>query len=65
LRRLTSFVDVQWEGTVDGHSFYFRERHGAWYIELVLAPNARFANRVVGLQDDGALFHCPLCGTRM
>ncbi|MGK2879635.1 MAG: hypothetical protein ACSLE6_02170 [Mycobacterium sp.] len=27
-------VPEQWEGRVDGHSFYFRERGGAWDIEL-------------------------------
>ncbi|AKS31677.1 hypothetical protein AFA91_07070 [Mycolicibacterium goodii] len=26
----------QWEGEVDGHSFYFRERGGDWVIELDL-----------------------------
>lgn len=29
-------VPEQWEGQVDGHSFYFRERGGDWDIELHL-----------------------------
>ena len=33
-RRTTSIAPEQWEGSVDGHSFYFRERHGFWRIEL-------------------------------
>ncbi|KXP03899.1 hypothetical protein AXK60_19265 [Tsukamurella pseudospumae] len=40
-----------WEGRIDGHSFYFRERHGDWRIELDLAPNGTFAERVVGTED--------------
>lgn len=28
----------QWDGEVNGHSFYFRERHGEWRIELDLRP---------------------------
>jgi hypothetical protein len=32
----------QWRGTVDGHSFYFRERHDHWRIELDLRPTGRF-----------------------
>lgn len=33
----------QWRGSVDGHSFYFRERGDHWRIELDLAPTGRFA----------------------
>lgn len=29
-------VPEQWEGVVDGHHFYFRERGGEWHIELDL-----------------------------
>lgn len=29
-------VPEQWEGQIDGHSFYFRERGGSWNIELDL-----------------------------
>ena len=32
----------QWRGTVDGHSFFFRERHDHWRIELDMAPSGRF-----------------------
>jgi hypothetical protein len=38
-------------GTVDGHSFYFRERHGTWRIELDLEPSGQFAERVVDVRD--------------
>lgn len=31
----------QWWGTVDGRSFYFRERHDEWRIELDLRPSGR------------------------
>lgn len=33
----------QWEGSVDGHMFYFRERHDQWRIELDLRPNGHFS----------------------
>ena len=36
----------QWRGTVDGHSFYFRERHDEWCIELDLRPSGRFVRTV-------------------
>ncbi len=49
-----------WEGVVDGHSFYFRERHGQWHIEIDLEPNGRFANRVVGTSADGELVTEPV-----
>lgn len=32
----------QWRGSVDGHSFYFRERHDHWRIELDLQPTGQF-----------------------
>ena len=35
----------QWKGAVDGHSFYFRERHDHWRIELDLRPTGRFGRR--------------------
>ena len=31
-----------WRGEVDGHSFYFRERHDEWCVELDLRPSGRF-----------------------
>lgn len=40
-------------GLVDGHAFYFRERHGFWQIELDLQPSGHFANRLVEVGDDG------------
>lgn len=36
------FAPEQWQGYVDGRSFYFRERHGHWRIELDLVPNGHF-----------------------
>jgi len=48
----TSMCPEQWEGTVDGHSFYFRERHGTWRIEIDLEPSGHFANRVVEFKED-------------
>lgn len=36
------FAPEQWRGTVDGHTFYFRERHDQWRIELDLRPTGRF-----------------------
>lgn len=42
----------QWNGEVDGHSFYFRERHGDWRIEVDLRPSGRF-HRVAN-DDDGS-----------
>ncbi|CCG03604.1 hypothetical protein [Blastococcus saxobsidens] len=52
-QRTTSYAPEQWEGTVDGHSFYFRERHGEWRIELDLQPSGRFAERVAGVDERG------------
>ena len=44
----------QWTGEVDGHSFYFRERHAEWRIELDLRPSGRFIRTVAGTDNDGA-----------
>jgi hypothetical protein len=49
----------QWSGEVDGHSFYFRERHGDWRIELDLRPSGWFVNAVSGLGEDGKLRTIP------
>jgi len=49
----TSMALEQWEGTVDGHPFYFRERHDQWHLEIDLEPTGRFANRIVGTNSDG------------
>jgi len=46
-----------WRGDVDGHSFYFRERHDEWSIELDLRPSGRFVRTVAGTDEDGAI-HC-------
>lgn len=42
----------QWRGTVDGHSFYFRERHDHWRIELDLTPSGRFVELWTGADVD-------------
>jgi hypothetical protein len=44
----------QWTGEVDGHSFYFRERHAEWRIEIDLLPSGRFIRTVAGIDNDGA-----------
>lgn len=36
------FAPEPWRGSVDGHTFYFRERHDQWRIELDLRPTGRF-----------------------
>lgn len=38
---------------MDGHSFYFRERHDEWRIELDLRPSGRFVDMLDGAGDDG------------
>ncbi|WP_084027664.1 hypothetical protein [Mycobacterium avium] len=47
----------QWDGAVDGHSFYFRERHGEWRIELDLRPSGRFARTIAGTDTDGTIHY--------
>jgi hypothetical protein len=47
----------QWTGEVDGHSFYFRERHAELRIELDLRPTGRFVRTVAGTDNDGATRH--------
>lgn len=47
----------QWEGTVEGHTFYFRERHDDWRIEVDLRPSGRFYRTWTGqgdLDDDAS-----------
>lgn len=46
-------VPEQWDGEVDGHSFYFRERHGEWRIELDVRPTGRFVRTLAGTNSDG------------
>src|SRR5579862_6472213 len=53
--RITLVAPEQWEGAVDGHSFYFRERHGRWQIELDLRDTGHIAHRLVGRGEDGQL----------
>ncbi|BBZ50339.1 hypothetical protein H7H82_13915 [Mycobacterium heidelbergense] len=43
----------QWRGTVDGHSFYFRERGGDWDLEIDLRPTGQSMRIVDGQNDDG------------
>lgn len=53
--RTTLAAPEQWEGSVDGHSFYFRERGGSWRIELDLTESGRFAEGLARVDDDGSL----------
>lgn len=41
-------VPEQWMGSIDGHTFYFRERHEQWTIELDLRPTGRVSKVWVG-----------------
>ncbi|HVB04969.1 MAG TPA: hypothetical protein VNF07_01810 [Acidimicrobiales bacterium] len=50
---VSRFAPEQWRGTIDGHTFYFRERHGDWSIELDLQPTGSFAERIVGTDESG------------
>jgi len=45
----------EWRGEIDGHSFYFRERHDEWRIELDLRPSGRFVRTIAGTDNDGAI----------
>ena len=47
----------QWRGDVDGHSFYFRERHDEWDIELDLRPTGRFVRAIAGTDNDGTIHY--------
>lgn len=59
-QRTSSFAPEQWEGSVDGHSFYFRERGGWWRIELDLEPTGNFAQRLAEVREDGELVTEPV-----
>jgi len=48
-----SWAPEQWRGTVDGHSFYFRERDGDWDLEVDLRPTGESMRVVDGHNDDG------------
>jgi hypothetical protein len=52
-RRTSSYAPEQREGTVDGRTFYFRERGGSWRIELDMAPSGRYAQRLLRVGEDG------------
>jgi hypothetical protein len=54
-RRTSSYAPEQWEGTVDGRTFYFRERGGLWRIELDMVPSGMHAQRLTQVGEDGAL----------
>ncbi len=47
-RRISSYAPEQWEGTVDGRTFYFRERGGSWRIELDMVPSGKYASACSG-----------------
>lgn len=59
-RRTSSYAPEQWEGTVDGHTFYFRERGGLWRIELDMVPSGRYAQRLVRVGEDGTFVTEPV-----
>jgi len=44
----------QWRGEIDGHSYYFRERHDEWRIELDVRPSGHYVRTVADIDDDGA-----------
>ncbi|HEY5878974.1 MAG TPA: hypothetical protein VIU11_08690 [Nakamurella sp.] len=59
--RRTCFAAPEvWEGEIDGCSFFFRERHGEWRIEIRLARNGRFVDRLAGVGPDGDLVTEPV-----
>ncbi len=45
----------QWGGSVDGHRFYFRERHGEWRLELDIRPSGRFVTLDRGYDSGGTV----------
>ena len=59
-RRTSWLAPEQWEGRVDGRSFYFRERGGRWRIEVGLAESGRFARRLLGTDDAGGMVTEPV-----
>jgi hypothetical protein len=42
----------QWRGEVDGHNFYFRERHEDWHIEIDLRPTGHSIEAADGRTAD-------------
>jgi hypothetical protein len=59
-RRTSSYAPEQWEGTVDGRTFYFRERSGFWRLELDMVPSGRYAQRLVRVGEDGEFITEPV-----
>jgi hypothetical protein len=59
-RRTSSYAPEQWEGTVDGRTFYFRERGGSWRIELDMMPSGRYAQRLLQVGEGGELVTEPV-----
>lgn len=59
-KRTCWFAPEQWEGRIDGRSFYFRERHGMWRIEIDIAPDGTFVDRYVGRSEDGEMITEPV-----
>lgn len=57
VRTYGGWTPEQWWGEIDGHSFYFRERHDHWRIELDMRPSGRFSEVWVGgdIDDDANL----------
>jgi hypothetical protein len=47
------YAPEQWWGDVAEHSFYFRERHGEWRIEVDLRPSGATARALLGTGADG------------
>ena len=58
--RTSPYAPEQWEGTVDGRTFYFRERGGSWRIELDMVPSGRYAQRLVRVGEDGSFVTEPV-----
>jgi len=59
-RRTSSYAPEQWEGTIDGRIFYFRERGGLWRIELDMVPSGRNAQRLARVGEDGTFVTEPV-----
>ena len=57
--RTSSYAPEQWEGIVDGRTFYFRERGGSWRVELNLAPSGKYA-RACSVGEDGTFVTEPV-----
>ena len=53
IRSHGGYAPEQWRGEVDGHTFYFRERHDEWRIELDLRPSGHLGRVIAGIGSDG------------